>query len=122
MPHGYWMDPQHPCPACGGTHYYTARNVPQWDNDKGARFRVKCPETGATVEVEIPALSPPPERIMTDTLCTTCMKALFYVYSTSRPVGSIATQRLRCSNEGCDQESMRKVDLKTGQVVVEPAR
>lgn len=122
MPHGYWMDPQHPCPACGGTHYYTASDVPFWDSDQGARFRVKCPETGAIVEVEVPAGAPKRERVMTDTLCTTCRKANYYVYSTSRPVGSIATQRLRCSNDGCDQESMRKVDLKTGVVVMEPGK
>lgn len=118
MPHEYYMSPNNPCPACKGSHFFGQQDgVPYREERKGVTFRVTCPNTGKMVEVEIQPDEPPPERPVTELVCSTCKKANYYVFSQTQPRGSVVDQRLRCSNEGCGYESTRRLDMASGRVL-----
>lgn len=119
MPNEWYMGPRNPCPACGGVHYFTQREgVPFWAHGSGAKFEVMCPETQARVAVDIKPDDPPPEKQVTNEVCSTCGKANYYIWMQSRPRGSMVDQHLRCQNEMCGTETIRRVDMRSGMVLM----
>jgi len=109
MPNYYRMDK---CPSCQQPHNLLAADgVPHWDEKAGVTFEYVCRNTSERVSVYRPAEAPP-EVHMTATLCQVCRKANYKIVRQTNPaVGTIVTQYLECSNEGCQTSS-------TGQVVV----
>lgn len=115
MPNEYYVPPNNPCAACGGSHYL--RNLPYWEEGKGTTIEYVCNVTSKTCQVIILPDQPTPKPPLTDTLCPVCRKANFQIIAQSQPRGTVVDQQLQCSNPGCEYESARRLDMRTGIVI-----
>lgn len=115
MPNEYYLPPNNPCAACGGSHYL--KNLPFWEDGKGTTIEYVCPTTQKVCQVVIPPDRPAQPPPLTDTLCPVCRKANFSIIAQTQPRGTVVDQQLRCSNDGCGYEQPRRLDMRTGEVI-----